>query len=261
MIRQVLLNREIKGQIEIISIADVPGTGTGLGSSSALAVGLLNSMYTYQGKKRTEMELAEEACDLEIRQLGKPIGKQDQYAAALGGLRYIRFEKTGKVVSQKVKISEATRKDLEYSLISFYVPYQKETSIQPARDGDSILADQNSRLSDNLKALSEMRDQATEGKKYLEAGDLESFGRLLNKAWILKRSLSSKISNPRIDSYYELGMKCGALGGKLSGAGGSGFLTFFCPRESQQRLRDAFKDLEEMNMRLEESGTKIIYRD
>lgn len=254
-IRQILLNNKIPGQIEIDIMADVPGWGTGLGSSSALAVGLLNAIHLYKENvsKSTE-ELAAEACDLEIKQLKKPIGKQDQYAAALGGLRYIRFNKDGSVDSEIVKMSGTTKKDLEASMISFYIADNN-------RNGDKILADQNSKISHNLKNLETMRDQAAEGKLLLEKGDLESFGLMMNKAWELKRSLSSKISNPLIDKYYQQGLRLGAMGGKLSGAGGSGFLTFICDPKYHEKLRSGLKELEQMKMCLEPQGTSIVYSD
>jgi D-glycero-alpha-D-manno-heptose-7-phosphate kinase len=253
-VRQVLLDRRISGQIEVDIMADVPGTGTGLGSSSALTVGLLNAIYLYQGKERSAEELAAEACDLEINQLKKPIGKQDQYASALGDMRYIRFSKDGKVTSEKVKMSENTRRDLEENMISFYIP-------NPNREGDKILKHQNSRLSENAKALEIMRDQAAEGRSYLEDGDLESFAKMLDKAWELKRGLSSKISNPLIDKYYKTGLKLGAIGGKLSGAGGSGFLTFLCDPKLHSKLQAEFRALEQMKMQLEKEGTRIVYTD
>lgn len=254
-VRQVLLNTKISKQIEIDIMADVPGSGTGLGSSSALTVGLLNATYLYEkGERKLPEELAAEACDIEIKQLKKPIGKQDQYASALGSLRYIKFEKGGKVTSEKVKVSKSTKADLGASMMSFYIP-------NPNRDGDSILKDQNSKLSKNTKSLETMRDQAAEGKSYLESGDLESFGKLLNKGWELKRSLSDKISNSSIDKYYQIGIKSGAVGGKLSGAGGSGFLTFLCDPKHQAKLQSGLKELEQMKMQLEEQGTSIVYTD
>ena len=206
VVRQVLLNRtEIHGQIEIDIMADVPSTGTGLGSSSALTIGLLDATYCYIGKRKSAEELAAEACDIEINQLKKPIGKQDQYAAALGDMRYIKFEGNGKVVTEKVKLSEDIRNDLEASMISFYIP-------NPNREGDKILQHQNSRLATNTKVLEKMRSQAAEGRSYLENGDLEAFAKLLNDAWELKKSLSNKISNPQIDAYYKAGLKLGAVG-------------------------------------------------
>jgi D-glycero-alpha-D-manno-heptose-7-phosphate kinase len=252
--RQVLLNTGIGSKTEITSIGEIPGHGTGLGSSSSFAVGLLNAAYDYLGKPKPQEALAEEACDIEINQLKKPIGKQDQYAAALGGLRYIRFNADGSVRTEIVNLSEDTRKTLEDSLLSFYIPQE--------RDSDEILRHQNStsKINENMNALERMREQAEEGRKYLKDGDLEPFGKLLNEAWILKRGLSNKISNSVIDRYYELGMSCGASGGKLSGAGGSGFLTLFAEPRHHEKIRNAFKGLQPMKIVLDREGTQLVYK-
>ena len=139
-------------------------------------------------------------------------------------------------------------------MISFYIS-------NPNREGDKILQHQNSRLTENFKTLEKMRDQAAEGRSYLESGDLEAFAKTLNAAWELKRSLSDKISNPDIDKYYKMGLKLGAIGGKLSGAGGSGFLTFLCDPKHHAKLQKEFKGLEQLKIHIEDEGTSIVFTD
>lgn len=254
LIRTILIHTGIMREIEIFTMADIPSTGTGLGSSSSLAVGVLNSVYAYKGVSKSKEELADEASHIEIDVIKKPIGKQDQYAAALGGLRYLKFNSDGSVETKKVNIPSSTKKELSESLISFYIQDHE-------RSGDNVLRDQNTKLQQNFETLEKMRDQASIGLELLNNGNLHDFGKLMGKAWDLKRSLSSMITNPTIDNYYQLGVKNGALGGKISGAGGSGFLTFFCEPKHQDKVRAALKGLREMNLGLDEDGTKLVYKD
>ncbi len=253
IIKECLKSRGVDSGIEVVTIADIPGHGTGLGSSSALTVGLLNGLNFYTKRFQTLMDVAEDACDVEIKVLNKPIGKQDQYITAIGGFRYIKFHSDGKVTTEPAGISADTMKELQENLVSFYV--------SGAREGDEILKDQKNNIKNRVSILEEMRDQAETGLNYLRRGDLASFGRLLDRAWALKSQLSSKISTPDIRKYYETGMKAGALGGKLSGAGGSGFLTFYCEKTRQKALREKFGGLKEMKIRLESEGSRIIYYD
>lgn len=237
--------------VEIASTADVPG-GTGLGSSSTFTVGLLNTISCYQGKYLSKGALAARACQVEIEKLGNPIGKQDQYAAAFGGLNFIRFHPDGEVSVSPIVMLPETYRRLQRNLVMFYTGEM--------RSANSILAEQKKNSSEEDKAanLRKMCALAEEMKGALEANDLSSFGELLNEGWKLKRTLASGISNPVIDQAYETALANGALGGKLLGAGGGGFLLFYCPPEKQERLRVA------LNMRpfpfsFEKDGTSVVH--
>jgi D-glycero-alpha-D-manno-heptose-7-phosphate kinase len=253
LIKECLKTAGIDKQIEIVTIADVPGHGTGLGSSSSLAVGTIIALKEYTNKPTNFEEAAKEACKIEIGTLKKPIGKQDQYIAALGGFRYIRFNADETVSTYTINLGKNTLEELETNLVSFYIP--------GSREGDVILADQRKNIPEKMKILEEMRNQAETGKEAIKNGDLSSFGKLLDKAWQLKSTLSNKISNPTISKFYRMGMDAGALGGKLSGAGGSGFLTFYCDKEHQKGLREALRELKEMKIKLEPGGSSIVYKE
>ncbi len=237
--------------VEISSTADVPG-GTGLGSSSTFTVGLLNTIACYQGKFMSKGRLAEQACQVEIEKLGSPIGKQDQYAAAFGGLNFIRFNQDGSVSVEPIVMQPGTYKELERHLVMYYTG--------STRSANSILKEQKKNIDDAAKVenLKQMCRLAEEMKVALEQNDLSSFGVLLNDGWQLKRTLASGISNPEIDQTYETAMKNGALGGKLLGAGGGGFLLFFCAPEKQEQLRIAL-GLRRFDFSFERDGASVVY--
>jgi D-glycero-alpha-D-manno-heptose-7-phosphate kinase len=246
----VLNERQIHG-VEITSTADIPG-GTGLGSSSTFTVGLLNTLNCYQGKYMSKGKLAEKACEIEIQKLGSPIGKQDQYAAAFGGLNFIRFHQDGEVSVSPVMMQPETYRKLQENLVMFYTG--------DTRSANSILAEQKKNMSAEDKAanLKQMCALAEDMRQALEENRLDSFGDLLNEGWKLKRTLASGISNPAIDEAYEIAMANGALGGKLLGAGGGGFLLFYCPPKDQERLRVALR-LRRFPFSFEKDGTSVIY--
>ena len=248
--KQVLGDMHVSG-VEISSTADVPG-GTGLGSSSTFTVGLLNTLYCYKGRFASKAKLAAEACEVEIEKLKSPIGKQDQYAAAFGGLNFIRFNQDGTVSVAPIMMQAETYKKLQKNLMMFYTG--------TTRSANGILSEQKKNIAqeDKTKNLLKMCDLAYEMKDALEHNDVSSFGDILNTGWELKRSLASGISNPEIDSAYEIAMKNGALGGKLLGAGGGGFLLFYCPEEKQDRLRNAI-GLKEFEFTFEKDGSSVIY--
>ncbi len=246
-----LLNeRQIHG-VEITSTADIPG-GTGLGSSSTFTVGLLNTLNCYQGKYMSKGRLAEKACEIEIQKLGSPIGKQDQYAAAFGGLNFIRFHQDGEVSVSPVMMQPETYRKLQENLILFYTG--------DTRSANSILAEQkkNMKAEDKTDNLKQMCVLAEEMRQALEENRLDFFGDLLNEGWRLKRTLASGISNPAIDEAYEIALANGALGGKLLGAGGGGFLLFYCLPRDQERLRVALR-LRRFPFSFEKDGTSVIY--
>ena len=246
----VLNEVQLRG-VEITSTADVPG-GTGLGSSSTFTVGLLNAVNCYRGKYLSKGKIAAKACQVEIEKLGSPIGKQDQYAAAYGGLNFIRFHQDGEVSVSPIVMQPETYRKLQQNLVMFYTG--------DVRSANAILAEQKKNISAEDKAanLRRMCALAEEMKLALEDNDLSSFGRLLNDGWELKRTLASGISNPAIDEAYRTAMENGALGGKLLGAGGGGFLLFYCEPEKQEQLRVALK-LRPFPFSFEKDGTSVIY--
>lgn len=248
--RQVLTDMGVHG-VEISSTADIPG-GTGLGSSSTFTVGLLNTLNCYNGKFVSKDKLAKLACEVEIEKLGNPIGKQDQYGAALGGLNFIRFNQDGSVSHEPILMEGKTYKELQKNLLMFYTG--------TTRSANTILAEQTKNITseDKAKNLLKMCGLAKDMKVALENNDISSFGKILDEGWQLKKELASGIANPAIDEAYEIAMKNGALGGKLLGAGGGGFLLFYCEEEKQDQLKKAI-GLRELDFSFERDGTSVIY--
>lgn len=250
--RQLLLDYGIDG-VEIVSTADVPA-GTGLSTSSAYTVGLIHALNAFRGKLCSQERIAREACELEIEKLGEPIGKQDQYGTAVGGLKFIRFKSDDSVEVEPLAVSRQKLSELEGNLLLFYTGL--------THSAGEILQEQNKNVAGEDKKfqnLVKMTELAYELREAVVAGKLDDFGRILNENWLLKRELASQISNDKIGKYYDLAMANGALGGKVLGAGGGGFLLFYCPKEKQKRLRSALSDLWELPFAMESSGTKIIY--
>ena len=238
--------------LDIASMADVPA-GTGLGSSSAFAVSLLNVLHAYKHEAVSAEYLASTACDIEINRLGDPIGKQDQYAAAYGGLNFIRFNYDGSVDVQKIVMEPSVKAQLERNLILLYTGTKHSAS--------AILKEQGKEMQrlDKQQAMHKMVDMAYELKDVLEHNQIDDFGRILNEGWLLKRSLANSISNPLVDNLYDQGMAAGALGGKLLGAGGAGFVLFYCPEDKQETFRNQMSAYTEMPFKFENYGSKIIY--
>lgn len=250
--RQLLLDYGMDG-VEIVSTADVP-SGTGLSTSSAYTVGLIHALSAFRGKLRSQERIAREACELEIEKLGEPIGKQDQYGTAVGGLKFIRFKSDDTVEVEPLVVSRKTLETLEGNLLLFYTGL--------THSAGEILKEQSRNVAgeeQKYQNLVRMTQLAHEMRESVVTGNLDEFGRILNENWLLKRELASSISNDRIGRYYDMAMDSGALGGKLLGAGGGGFLLFYCPKERQKRLRSALSDLWELPFAMETSGTKIIY--
>lgn len=248
--RQVLDDMNISG-VEITSTADVP-SGTGLGSSSSFTVGLLHSLYCYKGKYVAKDKIAEEACDVEINRLGNPIGKQDQYAAACGGLNYISFHEDDSVTVEPIIMRPETKKALQENIVVYYTGL--------THDANAILAEQKENISDGVKTknLMEMCGLARAMKQSLECDELSDFGELLNEGWQKKRDLASGIANPTIDEIYDTAMANGASGGKLLGAGGGGFMLFYCEKYKQKRLEEALQ-LKRFKVGFEHDGTSVVY--
>lgn len=253
--REALRTTGLGQHIEITTIGDVPA-GTGMGSSSSLGVGLLNALYAYRGEVSSPRRLAEEACHIEIDLLGKPIGRQDHYAAAFGGLNVIEFRDGGRVSVEPVTVSRDAIHALEDRLLMFYTGEQRSTRTVLADQGRNVANDEQ-----KFAATARMVGLVYEMRDALFAADLPTFGDLLHRNWELKRSLSKHISNPAIDEAYETARRAGARGGKLLGAGGGGFLLVYCEPELQPALRQALAQLDEFEFRFDLSGSSIIFTD
>jgi D-glycero-alpha-D-manno-heptose-7-phosphate kinase len=252
ILRAVLTKYATKGGIEVASIADIPG-GTGLGSSSAFTVGLIQNLNARLQRFLPAGRLAEEACHIEIDVLKEPIGKQDQYASAFGGLNHFVFHSDGRTTVERIFVAADTIQRLEASLFLFY--------LGGSRSASSILKEQTSNLDQTkvFETQKAMVGQVDVGVKLLQDGDLDGFGRLLHEAWLLKRTLASKISSDVIDTYYQRGLDAGALGGKLAGAGGGGFLLFYCPPRVQQWFLSGMSELRRVPFRFELNGSRVIH--
>lgn len=253
IVREALKLVGVTRGIEIVSIADIP-TKTGLGSSSSFTVGLLNSLHAYKGVLKSAEELSREACHIEVDILGEPIGKQDQYIAAYGGLRYIQFNPDETVFTEPIIYAQDNKEELNRNLLLFYTG--------DTREARSILKQQKTNISqrDKVESLKKMRDLALELRDSLNSNSSpDILGQFLHKGWLLKKKLASDISNNKIDKYYEKALSAGALGGKIVGAGGGGFLLLYCPREKQLKVRQALSELTLTQFLLEPEGSKIIY--
>ena len=253
--RQVLSDFGTKG-IEITSMADIPA-GTGLGSSSSFTVALLKLLYAYEEKSASDYKIAKRACEVEITELGNPIGKQDQFAAAFGGLRFYEFCPDGFVKIEPLVMRKEAKDKLEQSIMMFYTG--------AVHDANKILSEQSKNLvsaEDKIEGTKKLCEMTRELKEKLEANDVDALGDILHRGWLIKRELASGITNPMIDHYYDLAMKAGAIGGKLLGAGGGGFLLFYVPDEdSRKKVRIALHELHEMPVELDNSGVSIIYTE
>ena len=251
IVRECLQMLGVRNGLEIVSMGDLPAR-TGLGSSSSFTVGLLHALYAMGGKVVSPERLAREACCIEIEKLHEPIGKQDQYIAAYGGLQLIQFNPDGTVFVDPVVISTATRHELNRRLRMFFTG--------DSRDARQVLVKQQAATEEKMPALRRMCTIARELREVLTSGrDLNVFGNLLDEAWQVKRSLTESISNQKIDELYERGMRAGALGGILLGAGGGGFLLFFCEPHNQSKLREELAELRELKFSLDPEGSKIVH--
>jgi len=251
LVREALRMAGIERGVEITTLADIPSEGSGLGSSSSVTVGLLNAFYSFIGDPKPLAVLAEQACQIEIDILGKPIGKQDQYAAAFGSLRHIRFLPDGNVEVEKLQMQNGTLRKFGSNILLFYT--------NKTRQADTILSEQRANTNGKFAVLQRMRDQARQVKECLEKGDIDCVGEIMHEGWELKKSLASKITNPEIDAMYEKARRAGALGGKVAGAGGGGFLMLYVPREKQNAVRASLADYRELPFMLDREGTKVVF--
>lgn len=251
LVREAAKMTGMSNGFEVAMLADIPSEGSGLGSSSTLTVGLLNAFYQYLGINVDTSRLAEEACKIEIDILGKPIGKQDQYIAAYGGICGIKFNKDESVIVEKFNIPTSIKRRFGSNLMLFF------TNI--VRKAANILSEQKDNISINIEFHNEIKELAYKTYEALNKGNLDLIGEILNKNWELKRKLASGITNSTIDSMYNLAIKGGALGGKICGAGGGGFLMTYCKRNEQDSLRESMVNYREMPFMLEPHGTKIVF--
>ncbi len=242
-----------KGGIDIVYMGDMlpAHAGSGLGASSSLTVGILNALHACKGEHVSAETLAEEACKIEIEILGRPIGKQDQYIAAYGGFNYIRFNQDESVLVEPIICSKETRDELVKNLLLFYTDFNTQS--------DNILTEQRGKTPDNLPILDKMVGLSEELREALINNDLTEFGNILHKGWIYKQKLARKITNPIINDYYEKTREAGAIGGKILGSGGGGFLLLYCEEQNQNKVRGAISDLREAPFNFEPEGSKIIY--
>jgi D-glycero-alpha-D-manno-heptose-7-phosphate kinase len=251
IVRECLKNASVNGGLEIVSIADLPAQ-SGMGSSSSFTVGLLAALHALEGRFVSQDQLAREACDVEIDRLREPIGKQDQYIAAYGGLQFFRFLPDGTVFADPVICTPETKRELQRRLMLFFTG--------GTRSARSVLAKQNGNTHANVDALRRLCAIAGEMREVITAGrDLNAFGYLLNEAWQVKKSLEKTITNPHIDELYERAMQAGALGGKLLGAGSGGFVLFYCEPHHQANLRKALNGVTEVPFGFDSQGSKVIY--
>ena len=257
IIREVLTMEGLEvPQVEITTLADIP-SGTGLGSSGSFTTALIKAVYAHRRKLILPQDLAELACHVEIDRLQEPIGKQDQYIATYGGLTCFTFHKDNRVTAKPLRISQETLYDLEDHLLLFFTGF--------SRSAGGILKDQKVRTQKNdnemLKNLHYVKELGLRSRDALEAGDCKKFGQIMHEHWEHKKKRSGGMSNPKIDEWYELGMKHGAVGGKLVGAGGGGFLMFYAGDRQKLRLAMSRAGLEEVRFRFDFEGTKIVLND
>lgn len=256
IIRESLKLLKIKGGIDITYIGDVSigHAGTGLGSSSALTVGALNALYAHKGKIVSPKKLAEDACRIEIDILKRPIGKQDQYASAYGGINYIKFNSNESVDVKPIELSRDLETKLNNNLLMFNTGIDPQSSI--------VLNEQKRNIKDNYEVLSGVVKLSEILKNYLSNSDINYFGKLLHENWTFKKQFATKITNNIIDSYYTKAINAGASGGKILGSGGGGFMLFYCNSNMvNKRVREALKELRELNFQFSPEGSRIVYSD
>tara|TARA_B100000945_G_scaffold318516_1_gene323559 strand:- start:24677 stop:25654 length:978 start_codon:yes stop_codon:yes gene_type:complete len=251
LVREALRLTGIESGVEITTIADIPGQGTGLGSSSSVTVGLLNAMHAFQGRQVSKEQLAEEACEIEIDTLGAPIGRQDQYAASFGGVNSIRFGETGVHVEQ-IEVSDQLSATISENFTLVFTGMTRSAS--------KVLSEESEDESDKSSRMREIRKHADEAASHLDNGDLASLGAILNETWISKRGVSSMVTNSHIDELYERAISSGAIGAKLLGAGNGGFLLVYGNRELRGLLQKELGANHRMfPLEIDFSGSRIIF--
>jgi D-glycero-alpha-D-manno-heptose-7-phosphate kinase len=251
LVREAMWMTGVTNGVEITTLADIPSAGgSGLGSSSAVTVGLLHALFAYRGRQVTAEELADRACTIEIDRCGKPIGKQDQYIAAYGGIRDIRFGPGDQVAAEALELPVAGRRDLQRNIMLFY------TGV--TRSANSILTEQSANIKATRDQLDLLRDLAGLAVERLRCGDVDAVGEAMRKGWEAKRQLATGISNAQVDSAVDRALEAGATGAKLTGAGGGGFLLVMCPTERQRAVRESLAEMRELPVKLDRLGSRIV---
>jgi D-glycero-alpha-D-manno-heptose-7-phosphate kinase len=250
LVREAMLMTGVKSGVEITMLADIPSSGSGLGSSSSVTVGLLHALSAYQGRPMSGEELAEHACTIEIDLCGKRIGKQDQYIAALGGIRDLHFGPGPQVVADEIELSPADRRALQAHIMLFY------TGV--TRSADTILREQSANVAHTLPQLDHLKDLAALTSDCVRRGDVEALGNAIREGWEAKRQLASGVSNQTIDQAVETALAAGATGVKLTGAGGGGFLLVISPPEHQRAVRQSLTPLKELPVKLDRLGSRVV---
>jgi D-glycero-alpha-D-manno-heptose-7-phosphate kinase len=251
LVREAMRKTGVTEGVEITTLADIPSEGSGLGSSSSITVCLLNALYNYAGKQVTAEQLARDACEIEIEICKKPIGKQDQYIAAYGGLNQLVFHPDESVTVNRLSISSDDLRRLGSNLLLFFT--------NKTRDANPILKEQIKRTDEKRDILRSMRDCVPKLTECILDAKFDEVGRILHENWLLKKTLVDAISNSDIDGMYQKAIDAGAIGGKLCGAGGGGFLLLYVPRDRQDSVREALKDYRELPFMLEQYGSRIIF--
>lgn len=254
--KQAMQFLSIHGGIEMTTVADIPSKGTGLGSSSSFAVGLLNVLYAFQGKFASAGKLAQEACHIEINLMGEPIGKQDQYAAAHGGFHLYEFNKDETVTASPMIMPQQAKVDLQRRIVMFYTGVTRSAS--------AILANQAKAISSNtdkIRGMKRMVELTYALRDELQAGRLDSFGEILHENWELKKGMTEGVSNPEIDAAYDAALAAGALGGKILGAGAGGFLIFYAPEAAHIAIERALAPMRRIPFSFDDVGSRIIFAE
>ena len=251
LVREAMRMTDLSAGVEVTMLADIPSEGSGLGSSSSLTVGLLNAFHMYCGRQVTAEQLAREACQIEIDICGKPIGKQDQYIAAYGGVHEFQYRRDGTVEARRVKISSADVRRLGSELMLFYTDITRRSS--------EILTEQRSQTVANADFLRQIKHGVPQVINALETGRLDLVGDVLHQSWGLKKKLANNISSASIDEMYDVALSAGATGGKIAGAGGGGFLLLYVPRHRQDAVRNALHSFREFPWLIEQDGSKVIF--
>lgn len=250
LVREAMRMTGVDKGVEITTLADIPSAGSGLGSSSSVTVGLLHALFAYTGRQVSARELAEGACQIEIDRCGKPIGKQDQYIAAFGGIRDLRFGPGEDVVADELDLTAAGRRALQHQILLFYTGN--------TRSANSILAEQNANIAATQPQLHMLRDLAGFVADRLRGGDIDAIGAAVREAWEAKRKLASGVSNERIDRAVSQALDAGASGAKVTGAGGGGFLLVICPVERQPAVRRSLAHMRELPVKLDRLGSRVV---
>lgn len=250
LVREAMRKVGVTKGIEISFLSDIPAEGSGLGSSSSVTVGVLNALYHHVGATPTTEQLARDACAIEIEILGKPIGVQDQYIAAYGGLRCFEFGPGPSVKVTPIMTTRTALEDLDNTLMLFYTGKTRQAS--------TILSQQKSGIGQNVEVLRRMTEQAHQVRRLVEVGDIDGLGAILHQGWEAKRKLAQGVSSGELDEIYERAVKAGALGGKISGAGGGGFFLLCVASDKRKAVRQALANLREMPFRLERGGSRIV---